>query len=197
MDKPLPQDSSYMTDRIRLPLNFDVDRLQKDLKKLQSCDWIAHFVQQNYDGEWDVLPLRSPASATHPVMMIYSDPSCTEFVDTHFLENTDYLRKVLQAFHCPLLAVRLMKLSSGSVIKEHTDLDLDIESGVVRLHVPIQTNDNVDFQLNGSRVILPAGECWYLRLSDPHSVANHGDEDRVHLVIDAEVNDWLAEQLQA
>ena len=129
------------------------------------------------------------------MMMIYSDPSCTEFVDTHFLENTDYLVDVLQAFQCTLLAVRLMKLSAGSLIKEHTDHDLDVESGVVRLHVPIQTNDKVDFQLNGSRVVLPAGECWYLRLSDPHSVANRSDEDRVHLVIDAEVNEWLVGQL--
>ena len=35
----------------------------------------------------------------------------------------------------------------------------------------------------------------YLRLSDPHSVANNGAADRVHLVIDAEMNDWLRMQL--
>jgi len=35
------------------------------------------------------------------------------------------------------------------------------------------------------------GECWYLRLSDPHSVANRGTTDRVHLVVDAVVNDAL------
>jgi hypothetical protein len=39
------------------------------------------------------------------------------------------------------------------------------------------------------------GEGWYLRLSDPHTVANRGDTDRVHLVIDARMNDWLAEQM--
>jgi hypothetical protein len=41
-------------------------------------------------------------------------------------------------------------------------------------------------------VILEAGSCWYLRLSDPHRVANRGETDRVHLVIDAAVNDWVA-----
>ena len=41
--------------------------------------------------------------------------------------------------------------------------------------------------------MLEAGSCWYLRLSDPHSVANRGTEDRVHLVVDAEVNDWVGE----
>ena len=34
-----------------------------------------------------------------------------------------------------------------------------------------------------------------LRLSDPHSVSNMGDSDRVHLVIDAAANDWLAGML--
>ena len=38
---------------------------------------------------------------------------------------------------------------------------------------------------------MPAGSSWYLRLSDPHSVANRGAADRVHLVIDAVVNDWV------
>jgi hypothetical protein len=35
------------------------------------------------------------------------------------------------------------------------------------------------------------GECWYLRLSDPHRVANRGETDRIHLVIDCRANDWL------
>ena len=39
-----------------------------------------------------------------------------------------------------------------------------------------------------------AGSSWYLRLSDPHSVANSGPADRVHMVIDATVNGWI-EQL--
>ncbi len=54
------------------------------------------------------------------------------------------------------------------------------------------TNDDVDFRLNGLRCVMAAGLSWYLRLSDPHSVANRGSNDRVHLVIDAVVNDWVA-----
>jgi hypothetical protein len=84
-----------------------------------------------------------------------------------------------------------MRLTAGSMIKEHEDVDLSFEDGSVRLHIPVVTNDGVDFQLNGARVVLEAGSCWYLRLSDPHSVANRGTEDRVHLVIDAFVNDWI------
>lgn len=55
---------------------------------------------------------------------------------------------------------------------------------MVRLHIPVVTNDGVDFRLNGVRCPMSAGSTWYLRLSDPHSVANRGSSDRVHLVID-------------
>ena len=99
-----------------------------------------------------------------------------------------YFRAVLEAFACPLLAVRLMRLAPGSLIKEHRDHELSFEEGVVRIHIPVVTNDGVDFRLNGRRCTMPAGSSWYLRLSDPHSVANSGPADRVHMVIDAVVN---------
>ena len=130
-------------------------------------------------------------------MMIYSDPTCTEFADTPFLEQTTYFPHVFSALRCPVQAARLMKLSAGSCIREHMDLDLDAEQGTARLHIPVQTNDDVDFRLNGTRVVLREGECWYLRLSDPHAVDNRGQSDRVHLVIDTLVNDWLSEMLNA
>jgi hypothetical protein len=181
-----------MVDRVKLPLSFNRRRLQEDLTRLQASDWIEHFVKQNYEGEWSVIPLRGPATATHPVMMIYPDPTCTEFANTSFLDDSKYFPEVLHSLRCPLEAARLMKLSAGSRIREHTDLDLAAEQGTARLHIPIQTNDQVDFRLNGTRVVLREGECWYLRLSDPHSVENRGNTDRIHLVIDAKVNGWLS-----
>lgn len=178
-------------DRLRLPLEFDPARLAADLAALSAGAWIAHFVPQNYDGDWSVIPLRGPAGARHPVRMIYSDPVCTAFEDTPLMAGAPYLKEVLAGFACPLQAVRLMRLAPGSVIKEHRDHDLAFEDGTVRIHIPVVTNDGVDFRLNGVRCVMPAGSAWYLRLSDPHSVANRGAADRVHLVIDATVNDWV------
>ena len=67
-----------MNDRAKLDISFGPKRLRDDLLKLSGVDWIDHFVKQNYEGEWSVIPLRGPARAEHPVMMIYSDPTCTE-----------------------------------------------------------------------------------------------------------------------
>jgi quercetin dioxygenase-like cupin family protein len=185
-----------LPDRLRLPMRFDPALLARDLQGLNTVPWIKHFVAQNYEGDWSVIPLRGKAGATHPVMMIYSDPSCHDFADTPMLEACPYYRQVLAAFAAPLQAVRLMRLSPGSVIKEHADHDLGFEGGTVRFHIPVMTNPYVEFYLNRQRVVLEAGSCWYLRLADPHSVVNGGDTDRVHMVIDATVNDWIADVLQ-
>jgi len=179
-------------DRLLLPLSFDTDLLAADLARLSATPWIDHFVTQNYEGSWSAISLRAVAGARHPVKMIYSDPTATAFEDTPMLAECPYFRSVLASLACPLQTVRLMRLAPGSIIKEHTDHDLCFEQGSVRLHIPVITNASVEFELNRRRVILDAGSCWYLRLSDPHRVANRGTFDRVHLVVDAVVNDWVA-----
>ncbi len=178
-------------DRLRLPLAFDPDLLARDLGRVATGTWVKHFVPQNYEGDWSIIPLRAPAGETHPIRMVYPNPTARSFVDTPLLDGCDYFRHVLASFDCPLRTARLMRLGPGSCIKEHTDLDLSFEDGTVRIHVPVTTNDGVEFLINRERVVLEAGSCWYLRLSDPHAVANRGTTARVHLVIDAEVNDRL------
>jgi hypothetical protein len=81
------------------------------------------------------------------------------------------------------------------VIKEHSDHDLSFEDGTVRFHISVMTNPYVEFYLNRERIVLEAGSCWYLRLADPHSVADKSGTDRVHMVIDAAVNDWIGKVL--
>ena len=185
--------SGPFPDRLRLPLDFDPARLAADMDAIAGTGWISHFVTQNYEGAWSVLPLRAQAGARHPIQMIYSNPAATAFEDTPLLAEAPYFRAVLAGFACPLQAVRLMRLAPGSTIKEHRDHDLRFEDGTVRLHIPVVTNPAVDFRLNGIRCVMAAGTCWYLRLSDPHSVSNRGPADRVHLVIDAAVNGWLSD----
>ena len=51
--------------------------------------------------------------------MIYSDPACDTYVDTPLLARCPYFPQLLAAFQCPLHAVRLMKLTPGSIIKPH------------------------------------------------------------------------------
>jgi hypothetical protein len=184
-----------LPDRIRLPFRFAPGPLQREVEALGRSSWTDHFVKANFEGQWSVIALRGPEGETHPIRMIYSDPGAKGYADQPALADVPNLRQVLQTFSCPLLSVRLMRLGPGSTIKPHRDLDLDAVLGTARLHVPIATGSQVEFLLAGRAVAMAPGECWYLRLSEVHSVHNRGSEDRVHLVIDAEVNDWLAEIL--
>lgn len=188
--------SRLFADRLRLTIHFDPQRLAAALRSVAGAEWIAHFVRQNYRGEWSILPLRAPKGAVHPILRAVSNPGA-EWEDTELLDVAPYFRAVLGTFRCPLESARLMRLGPGSAILEHRDPDLDPDGGVIRLHVPVLTNDDVDFRLSNRRVTMAPGSVWYLRLSDPHRVSNGGTSDRVHLVIDARVNEWLLAQLGA
>lgn len=179
-----------MLDRLKLPFYFDADRMKSEVELLSS--WIDHFLRRNYEGGWKAIPLRLPRHVTGltPARAILAEPECEDWVDSEFLRESHYFKEVLSAFWMPLHSVCLMKLTSGSVIKEHTDQGLDFEQGRVRLHIPVSTHDQVEFYLNDERVTMLEGECWYLRQSVPHRVTNHGPDDRIHLVIDGVVNDW-------
>jgi hypothetical protein len=180
--------------QVRLPFAFDPGPLVADLALIGPDEWIEHRFRDNYEGGWDIVPLRAAAGETHPLRLIHADPAATDFADTGWLERLPAFRAALARFECPLRSVRLMRLTAGSRINEHSD-DLDAEVGNLRLHVPVTTGPDVDFRLGGRRVEMMPGSVWYLRLSDPHAVANRGATDRIHLVIDAAVNDWLARML--
>jgi hypothetical protein len=186
--------TSRIPAHVRLPFAFDPAPLGADLRGIGPEAWIEHRFRTNYDGGWDIVPLRAGAGETHPLRLIHVDPGATSFADTAWLDRLPAFRAALARFRCPLRTVRLMRLTAGSTIKEHVD-DLDAEVGTVRLHVPVTTSPDVDFRLGGRRVEMAPGSVWYLRLSDPHSVANRGATDRVHLVLDATLNDWLDRML--
>jgi aspartyl/asparaginyl beta-hydroxylase (cupin superfamily) len=176
-------------DRIQLPFLFDTQKLQSDVKNLMEVEWINHFVTQNYHGNWSAIPLTARQGVTHPIQMVAAIPGDFNFVPTQFLDSCPYIQSVLENFKTDINSVRLMKLTPNSEIKEHRDYDLDERE--VRIHIPVFTNDKVSFFVNGIDVKMKEGECWYLRLSDPHRVLNEGETDRIHLVMDLKVNDWL------
>lgn len=181
---------------MRLPIDLDAAALAEEVRRLSAEDWVDHRVRQNYEGAWRVVPLRAAAGETHKLRMIFSDPGATSFVDTPYLDRMPAMRAALARFECPLRSVRLMRLTAGSRIKPHCDPGLDAAAGLARLQVPIETDDAVEFRLNDRPVAMAPGSVWYLRLTDPHSVANRSLGDRTHLVVDTIVDEWLADMLR-
>lgn len=174
---------------LQLPFHFDVQAMQEELKKLSAYNWNLHYQTLHYEGEWSALPLRSEDGSLNNVYISTAkDPI---YKDTALLIKSELFQQILSSFQCPLLAVRLLKLNSGAIIKEHRDAELHYEKGEVRIHIPIITNNLVEFYLDKERIHLQEGECWYMNFNLPHAIYNKSEIDRVHLVIDAKVNDWV------
>ena len=182
-------------DRIKLPQRFDVKKLQEEARNI--CQ--GSFIQ------YDVVPLRSLAfmvDSSQPVpppAEDYADGSWTPWLDTPALESSDYLTEVIDTFrrHCTVTLVRLIRLAPKSEVDKHVDpcLGLEIERSVIRLTVPIFSDESVEFYLNDRIVPMQPGECWYMRLSDPHRVVNAGPNERINMTIDLQPNAWLLSQI--
>lgn len=184
-----------MISSFKLPFNFNPEALRSDLDRISPAEWVAHFNREYFEGEWSGVALRSSGGDARKLYSRAQQES--SFVDTPTLQRCPYVREILTTFQCPLQAVRFLRLAAGSTIREHRDYDLGFQEGQLRLHIPIITNPDVVFFLDAQRIELQAGECWYLDLSLPHWVENRGAIDRVHLVIDCELNDWLRDFLPA
>jgi len=173
----------------RLPLRFDAAPPKADLASLSDADWKAHFNAQYHNGGWAGIALRSIDGS--PANLYPGPDGNRSYADTPILDRLPAIRRALRRFECPLDAVRLLRLRAGGAIHEHRDYGLGIELGIVRLHIPLISGADVEFYVDGMRVPMQEGECWYLDLSLPHRVHNRGSTDRIHLVLDCKVDGAL------
>lgn len=189
--EPLTRPTDTIHDRVKLPFSFDVAKMQAEVKALNLPPFVYY----------DSLPLRSPAFMVDSSIPVpppaedFADGSWTDWLDTTALQACPYLQEVLQHFreHCTVNLVRILRLAPGAVVKEHTDptLGLQIEKSMIRLTIPIQVGEAVTFFLNDEAVPMKMGECWYLRLTDPHRVVNDSPDERINMTIDIVPNAWI------
>jgi hypothetical protein len=173
---------------IKFPIVFDVEKLQNDLGKIINKNWIDHYNTNDYSGKWNSIALMSQNGKSDS---IYALPVTNEkLIATEVLNSCAYFKEILDGFLFEKTAVRLLQLAVGAEIKPHSDHCLGYEDGSFRLHIPIITNSDVEFVLDGTRLIMNEGECWYIDANFIHSVANRGTQDRIHLVIDGVRNEW-------
>jgi len=178
-------------DAIKLPMTFDVDKMKEEVEAME----LNNFVYYN------VLPLRSPAHLVDssvpfpPPADDYADGSWCDWLNTKELENSPYLKSIVEKFqeYTTVTLVRALRLEKGNVVKEHRDvtLGLQIERSVIRLTIPVIKDPRAEFYLNNKIVPMKPGECWYLRLTDPHRVLNNSDTDRINITLDMIPNEWV------
>lgn len=179
---------------LQLPFLFDIAAMQNDLASLESQSWKLHYNTQHFEGVWSALPLRSVNGSLHNILA--HDAATAVFADTELMKSCPALQAIINEFKCEKLGIRLLKLEAGTVIHAHSDRDLYFEEGEIRLHIPIKTNELVEFFLEGEQIKMKEGECWYMNLALLHNINNKSEFDRVHLVMDCVVNDWVKNLFQ-
>jgi hypothetical protein len=174
-------------------LCFDAAALAREAAALPAEAWTSHFNAGYHDGGWSGVALRAPGG---DATRLYPDPQGLEpYVDTPLRAACPAADAVLREFGAALRSARLLRLAPGGCIREHRDYGLSYEEGEARLHLPVSTEAGVEFYLDGELMPMEPGECWYLNLDLPHRVQNLGTQDRVHLVVDCVVDDWLRAQV--
>jgi hypothetical protein len=91
--------------------------------------------------------------------------------------------------------VMLARMAPGGEIKPHCDAN-PAAKWPHKIHVPLQTNDQVTFYIDGIGYHLPEGEAVEVNNMGVHAVQNAGDADRIHLIFeyydaDQPDPDWL------
>jgi hypothetical protein len=171
-----------------LDIRYNAGAIANDIHAISSS-WSPHFNKRHYSGKWEILSLRSVDGK--PETIIPHVTTTVTYYDTPLMDHCPAIKQLISGFSCDIMSVRLMNLPAGSIIKQHTDPELSFEQGEARFHFPVVTNDQVDFRVENKRVIMPMGSSWYINANLPHSVSNLGISDRIHLVVDCRVNQWV------
>ena len=174
----------------KIDVKVDLKSLQREAENIISdSGWLPHFNYSHYNGNWEVLALRSPGGlANHIIPDLRNEPG---FANTALMEQFSSVQNLIERLDCPVMSVRLLNLRAGAEIKPHRDQGLCFEQGEARIHFPVFTNSLVKFFVDSECIGMKEGEAWYINANRMHYVSNFGSTDRIHLVIDCKVNEWL------
>jgi len=127
---------------LKLPFRFDKNRLLESLQQIDVGDWVSHPNVNAYQGGWLATSLRSTTGKSKEIVAIEEHT----YQDTPLLKKSPYIQELLKTFQTTIEAVRYMNLRADSIIQEHCDRGSCYDDRLIRIHIPITTNDNPKFQ---------------------------------------------------
>ncbi|KAF0864783.1 aspartyl/asparaginyl beta-hydroxylase domain-containing protein [Pseudomonas sp. LD120] len=173
----------------RLAIQLDLRLLREALADVDGRLWLAHFNRDYFHGDWSGVVLISAADAVG--LAPGHEPAVQR---APWLDDPRWQR-ALEPLPVDIVSARLLRLGPGSQILQHCDHDLQGPQADLRLHIALLSPPEVDFMLDGQRMPMAAGECWYLDLARPHSVDNRDTRERIHLVLDCRPSPWLEQAI--
>ena len=171
--------------QVRLDGSYDIKKLQLDLANAEQKYSSLPQSGPYHDGSWTGIALRN-ANGDYKTSVVFGGGS---YSDTEVLTSCPYFKEIINNFPFTIGCARLLFVPAGKKIGEHTDTGLNWESGAIRIHIPIVTNEKVKFYIKDEQLHWKEGELWYGDFSLPHKLHNQSDITRVHLVLDCLVDE--------
>ncbi|MBW3564843.1 MAG: aspartyl/asparaginyl beta-hydroxylase domain-containing protein [Acidobacteria bacterium] len=176
---------------VRAPLDFETAAIMAEVRPFPEEWWQVH-EGPYHNGGWESVSLWAQGGDR-----TNQRSRGAGFAATEALERTPALQVAIDRFPGERNRVRLMRLRPGGIIRRHSDPMEEIDPNLVRLHVPLQTNDRVTFTVADRVVRMREGETWRVDVRFPHAVRNDGASDRIHLVVDLLISPELDDLLSA
>ncbi len=160
---------------VRLPVAVDDDQLSAEVAALPDDVWGTTGGRVGVHSAAEALFLRgyAPAEGEKPIE------------DRPALDLLPYIRSILeQVIPAPPLRALLARLPAGATIRTHVDQGPYFHQ-TLRIHLPVETNNQVWMLCAGKAYHMRLGEIWALNNIAQHGVWNdHPSLSRTHLIAD-------------
>ena len=166
---------------IKLPLSLEKKISQEIRKLLNNPSEYNHYL---VNGSVKVIPLISPNGKKYRLSGFSNGPS---FKKCSLIESCPYINLFLDSIPGKKFSCRISIMEGKTEIFPHRDYFRSLEFGVVRLHVPIQTDPKIFFNIEGKNYHLQRGHLHYVDISKVHYLKNPLKKKRIHFIIDLEV----------
>ena len=173
------------TQTIRELGKVDIVQVKQLIKKLGEKVWEVETAGR--ENEFDCfhhtqhIVFRFPDTSKER-MTVHDNPSW-QIWKPYLLPVIEQAVKPYQYPNGELKAVMLAKLKAGYSIDMHVD-GAPQYYFLHKIHIPIQTNDHVNFHIKPNDYQLKEGVAYEVNNLLPHFVANPSDEDRIHLIFE-------------
>jgi len=176
-------------------------RLDTKLKELGAVDYMAlkNAALAVPPATWREDTIRQDMFAdvhhgTRSIIMVFIDLSVWPSLKVEKRKGWDYfatqtqpiIEKIILQHYKPggvVIRAMIANLLAGALITPHVDSDPSFAVGH-RIHVPLVTNDQVDFTIAGEVFNLKEGMAYEINNLERHGVHNRSSIDRLHLIFD-------------
>ncbi len=160
---------------------IDIDAIREKILRLPEAKWLESERERRFDVHRDTQALLAIHFEDHS----YTRPDIRELYYELQAELQPLLQHIGEFYQDNGFAVRIIfaKLLAGGKIPKHADGGFSLLN-CHRVHIPLVTNEQNIFFVNGEEKNMRVGEIWEINNELVHMVENRGDEDRIHLIVD-------------